>query len=296
MTPRHPEPFDSFVAPARLRPQLWRLGLGLALIVVINLMVSAGLFMALATLGRGVGPTGFGQSPGMMVALLLSFVGLAVGTWAAARLLHGRSLASLIGPRRRAARHFLAGAGVIALVYGVSFVLGGSALEVQRNLPTAVWLAWLPLALVGLAIQTGAEELALRGYVQSQLAARFASAWVWMVLPSAMFGLLHYDPAMMGGNAWLVVGVTGLFGLMAADLTARTGTLGLAWGLHFANNLFALLVVAPQGALSGLALFTAPFAADDTGMMRGLLVVDVAILALIWGLCRWGLRRIAPAR
>ena len=99
----------------------------------------------------------------------------------------------------------------------------------------------------------------------------------------------------MGANAWLVVGLTGLFGLIAADLTARSGTLGLAWGLHFANNFFALLIVAPQGALSGLALFTTPFSADDTGLMRGLLVVDLAFLGLIWGLCRQALRRAAAA-
>ncbi|MGY6411499.1 MAG: CPBP family intramembrane glutamic endopeptidase [Alkalilacustris sp.] len=294
MHTRHSEPFETFVAAARHRPALWRLGLGLVLTLAVNLGVSAGVFFVLA---RAMGPdTGLsaetlGTSPGVMVVLLFSFAGLALGTWAAARLLHGRGWHSLIGDWARARRHFLLGAALIAALYGLGLWLGGGQLELDRNLPLWVWLLWLPLALVGLMVQTGAEELALRGYLQQQLAARFASAWVWMVLPSVLFGLLHYEPATMGANTWLVVGLTGLFGLVAADLTARSGTLGLAWGLHFANNFAALLIVAPQGPLSGLALFTVPFGADDTGPMRSLLLADLAGLALIWGLCRLALRR-----
>ena len=293
----HPAPFEDFVAPARRAPQLWRLALGVALLVAINTAVSAALFLGLArVLGPEAAPRAetLGATPGMMVVLLFSFVGLGLGTWAAARLLHRRGLASLIGDGATAGRHFGAGAALILVLYGAGLLVGGWSLDLERNLAPGLWLLWLPLALVGLAIQTGAEELALRGYVQQQLAARFASAWVWMVLPSVAFGMLHYDPGMMGGNAWLVVGLTGLFGLIAADLTARSGTLGLAWGLHFANNFFALMVVTPQGALSGLALFTTPFAADDTGTMRGLLLADLAFLGLIWALCRLGLRRAGP--
>ena len=293
MTLPHPEPFESFVRPARARPELWRLGLGLIVILAVNLAISAGVFFGLARL---LGPADrlsretLGTSPGVMVVLLFSFVGLALGTWAAARLLHGRGWRSLIGDGARARRHFLWGAALIAVLYGLALLLGHGQLELERNLSPGLWLLWLPLALVGLAVQTGAEELALRGYLQQQLAARFGSAWVWMVAPSVLFGLLHHEPGVMGANTWLVVGLTGVFGLVAADLTARSGTLGLAWGLHFANNCAALLIVAPQGPLSGLALFSVPFAADDTGPMRGLLLLDLAGLALIWALCRLALR------
>jgi len=146
-------------------------------------------------------------------------------------------------------------------------------------------------ALVALAIQTGAEELVFRGYLQQQLAARFASPVVWALLPSVGFGMLHYDPATLGANAWLVVGATGLFGLIAADLTARSGTLGMAWGLHFANNFVALALIAPLGDLSGLALFRVPFAMDDTGLMRLALAFDVAMLCTVWALARVWLAR-----
>ncbi len=52
-------------------------------------------------------------------------------------------------------------------------------------------------------IQTGAEELVFRGYLQQQLAARFASPLIWMVLPALIFGAVHYDPATAGPNVWL---------------------------------------------------------------------------------------------
>ena len=293
MLPRHPPPFDAYVAPARRRPQLWRLGVGIALIVAVNFALSAVVFVGLAQTrwGAGLQEEVLGETPAVMVFLLFSFLGLAGGSWAAARLLHGRGLRSLIGHGPTALRHFVAGAGVVGLVHLGALAIVGPGLDLERALAPGLWLMWLPLALLGLAVQTGAEELAFRGYLQQQLAARFASPLVWAGLPSVLFGLLHYDPGTMGANVWLVVGLTGVFGLMAADLTARSGTLGLAWGLHFANNFVALLVISPGGELSGLALFSTPFGPDDTGVMRWLLLGDLLLIGAIWLGCRRVLRR-----
>lgn len=294
MLPRHPIPFDAFVAPARARPQLWRLGLGLVLVAAVHMALSTGLFIALMRLAgpeEGLTAETLGATPGMMVVLLFSFAGLVLGAWLAVRLLHRRGLGSLIGHGPTALRHFMAGAGVILVLHGAAFLLAGAQLELSPNMALTLWLTWLPVALLGVVVQTGAEELVFRGYMQQQLAARFASPVVWMVLPSIGFGLLHHDPGAMGANTWLVVGLTGLFGLIAADLTARSGTLGLAWGLHFANNCFALLLVAPVGPLSGLALYNVPFGMDDTEVMRGLLLVDLVLLGLVWAVCRLALRR-----
>jgi membrane protease YdiL (CAAX protease family) len=273
--------------------------LGLLVVATVHTGLSLALLGGLARVAPAgaLAPGTLGATPGVMAALLLSFGGLVVGVWVAVRLLHGRGLGSVIGHGPTALRHFAAGAGLLALVNGAALgaallLAGGEgALAPVANLPPAVWLAWLPLALLGLAVQTGAEELVFRGYMQQQLAARFASPVIWAGLPSLLFGMLHYDPGTMGANVWAVVALTGLFGVMTADLTARSGTLGLAWGLHFANNLFALLLVAPMGALSGLALFTVPFGADDTGAMRLALAVDLVLLGLVWALCRRALRR-----
>jgi membrane protease YdiL (CAAX protease family) len=110
------------------------------------------------------------------------------------------------------------------------------------NIELSLWLSFLPLALVGVLIQTGAEEVLFRGYMQQQLAARFSSPMMWMVLPSAIFAALHYQPEIMGDNTWLMMAAVFVFAVLAADLTAVTGNIGAAWAMHFVNNALAILV------------------------------------------------------
>ena len=161
---------------------------------------------------------------------------------------------------------------------------------VQGNLGFGAWLGWLPFALVGLFIQTATEELIFRGYLQQHLAARFRSRWVWMVIPSLLFGLSHYSGPQYGALAWVVVLWTGVFGLAAADLTARTGNLGAAIALHFANNFAAVLLIGMVGNLDGLALYTV--AIDTTVLPPGVLflVADGLTLLIGWLMARVILR------
>ncbi|MFQ5439742.1 MAG: lysostaphin resistance A-like protein, partial [Paracoccaceae bacterium] len=126
------------------------------------------------------------------------------------------------------------------------------------------------------------EELVFRGYLQQQLAARYSSRWVWWVLPALLFGLAHFDGESTGVNAWLVVADTFLIGLIAGDLTARTGNLGAAVGLHLANNTAALLVMATEGTITGLSLFVTPFAITDARAMRSMLLADLVVALVLY--------------
>ncbi len=289
--------FDQYVAPARLRPQLWRLLVGLGLMMVIYMAWMGLVFVAVwlaqggATLEQALALIGSGATPEGLIVLLLTFAGMALGVFAATRWLHKRSIASLFGPRHLVIRDFALGLGILTLfaLPGILWFLFG--LDLTPNVDRSVWLIFLPLALAGLLIQTGAEELVFRGYMQQQLAARFASRWVWMVLPSVLFGLVHYAPEEMGDSVWLIVFVTGFFGLIMADLTARSGSLGMAWGLHFGNNLFAMLLFTTGEALDGLALYRLPFSARDTDQMLPLIAFDIFGMILIWAACRYVLRK-----
>lgn len=286
--------FDTYVAPARAHPQVWRLIAGLALTAAIYVGVIAGGFAALSGIfGRGQGGDRFamlagGHTPASVVFLLFSFLAMAAGPLMSARWLHRRGAVTLIGPPGRRRRDFLCMALVILAAWLVLFVASWAIRPPEANLAAATWLFWLPLALVGLLVQTGAEEVVFRGYMQQQLAARFRSPLVWMVLPSAMFGLLHLDPEMHGGDAWLIVAATAFFGVIAADLTARTGSLAAAWGLHFGNNVFAILVLSVEGQIDGLSLFS--LALPPGAGLRTWLVVDIVGLAAVWVLCRRVLR------
>lgn len=289
--------FERFIEPARRKPQIWRLVAGLAVAVLVYLgwllAVGVGFWVVVgeATARREIEQLAAGSTPASLVALLFSFIGMALGAVIAAALLHRRGPASLVGPRRAVLRDFVAVAGLGGTVFGLAFAIWWSTGAFVIRTDPAVWLWFLPFALAGLLVQTGAEEILFRGYMQQQLAARFARPAVWLLLPSIAFGLVHYDPQTMGGNAWLIVLATGVFGLVAADLTARTGSLGAAWGLHFVNNVFALLIVTMGGGLDGLALFALPGADPASPDLRPLIALDIALLVAVWALTRRMLAR-----
>jgi uncharacterized protein len=287
--------FARFTAPARHRPEIWRLVLGLGVIAACYfgwIAALGGLLWLTAGPERveaGLRAFGVGSDPWAVIVLLATFVGPWIGVWAAVRLLHARSLGSVIGRGPAVLRDFAAGLGVTAVVAVAGLALLPFVPPLEAATPAGVWLAFLPLALLGLLIQTGAEEVVFRGYLQQQLAARFASAVVWMGVPAALFGLAHYAPEVGPVSPWLVVAVTGFFGLIAADLTARSGSIGLAWGLHFANNVIAVLMVSAMAGLDGLALFRV---AEGDGMaLDALLIADMGLMALVWALARLWLAR-----
>ena len=94
----------------------------------------------------------------------------------------------------------------------------------------------------------------------------------------------------MGQGTWLLVGLTGFFGLLMADLTARSGSLGLAWGMHFGNNLLAILIFTTGEALDGIALFRLPYSLSEPSTVFGLVLVDMVGLLVVWAVLRRYLR------
>ena len=285
--------FDRFVRPARRRPALWRLAAGLVVAFVVYTAWVFG-FLAAAWWLFGRDTPVFAWLPDVVEArtprdtliLLGTFGGMAVGAVAAARWLHGRGAGTLIGPGARTLRDFVSAALVVFAVLGTSIGVWSLSYDSVPNIAPGLWLMLLPLALAGIALQTGAEEILFRGYMQGQLAARFRSPAVWLLLPSLLFGAVHYDPESAGDAALAVVGAAALFGLIAADLTARTGSIGAAWGFHFANNTVALLCLATDGTITGLALRLTPYALDELGAAGSLIFVDLAVMVLAWGIVR----------
>ena len=286
---------ETYVAPARAKPQIWRILLGIVMIAAVYAVGVAVVFGAIAVVAgpenterwmvelvEATGPTG-------TLLLLATFGGMAIGPMVAAAVFHQRRVRSLFGPMPRTLRHFLVAAGVCALAFGISFLFPNEV-ELVPNLDRPIWLSFLPLALVGVLIQTGAEEIVFRGYIQQQLAARFRATWIWMVIPSILFGLLHWQPSIMGDNAIYIVAAATLFGLLAADLTAKTGSLGAAWGFHFANNVVAILIVSMDGPLSGLALFTAQVDVASPEI-RPLILLDMGTTMVTWVLIRLAVSR-----
>lgn len=288
--------FEALIAPARAHPQLWRIVVGLGVALAVYLAVVFAILLGLrAVVGRGDFPQWLVQlrapsQPDTTLLLLATFIGMVLGAMAAAAV-HWRRPSTLFGPWRRVVHDFLVAAGVALVLNAVSDELVPMLAKPVPNLAPSLWLKLLPLALGGVLLQVTAEEMLFRGYLQSQLAARFRSPLIWLGLPALLFGLGHYNPASSGANAPLIVLATLAFGLIAGDLTRVTGSLGASIGLHFANNVIGLLLVSVTGTISGLSLYTTPFSAASPAALRPFLALDLATFLIIWLILRRLLRR-----
>ncbi|WP_417722430.1 CPBP family intramembrane glutamic endopeptidase [Salipiger sp.] len=283
---------------AARRTELWRLALGILVVATITYGLGQSL-VALVALGMGDEAfLGFardlmaGQTPASMCVLLLSVGALSVGTVVTAQFVHGRTARGLFGPSRPFLHQFfrvLLFVGVLQTVL-IALPFAPAGTELEPGMPLGRWLVLLPLTLSALLIQTGSEELFFRGYLQSQLAARLPYPLVWLTLPSALFALGHFAPSVYGGNAVYVTLWAFAFGVAAADLTARAGTLAPAIALHLVNNLVPVALVAPPGNMSGLALYLLPFDVTDEAAVLAMLPFDLIGILLCWLAARIAIR------
>ncbi|KAJ03618.1 CPBP family intramembrane metalloprotease [Sulfitobacter mediterraneus] len=289
---------EIFIAPARKKPALWRLLAGLTLAVVGYVALNQMFFQLVYGLaGDGAyalyNELSDGTTPRAMLLLLFSFGFMAMAVGISVRLLHSRSMMTLLGPLKLALTDFRA-VSLAMIALGVLLVvlppwdMGGT---LSDNMPFGQWMVLLPFSLLGVLVQVSAEELVFRGYIQQQLAARFRSPVVWMVLPSLLFAAGHYLPESAGENAMFIALWAGIFGMLMADLTARSGSLGPAIAVHLWNNVTAILIVSLPDDLSGLSLYHSPFGMADADAVRAWLPVDFALMFVSWLAARVAIRR-----
>lgn len=286
---------EVLVAQARPSAGLKRLTGGVVLIVAGFLMLSLIYFRLLEQLPEWRSillELQDGSTPRALWLLLANFLPLLIVLAVVLQMVHSRTLRTLVGPRtllnldfRRVLRPLILLFLVVALIPARGF------LDPVRNMEFGAWLALVPVSLSLILLQVSTEELLFRGYLQSQLAAQFRSPLVWMVLPSILFGALHYDPLTFGPNALPLALWSALFGLAAADLTARAGNLGPAIALHLVNNVSALMITSTQGYWDGLALFVVPFGPGDVEMMRAVLPLEAMMILCSWLVARIAIRR-----
>lgn len=291
-----------FIRPAWPLRDLWRIA---AMVVLVDLVFQATPALIALILPQWLADSYFVGTTA--TGTLLQFLAFAIpllGLAGLLRLLHRRGLWSLIGDPQAAWGDLWRVAWAVVLVLVAIELLppwqGLTTDTLLRPLPS--WAAWVPVALLALLVQVSAEELFFRGYLQQQLACLSPARWVWMGLPSVLFGLVHYWNGFGAADGVIWAIWAALLGLACADLTARTGNLGAAIGLHLANNLLAVLLVGVQGwPGSGLALFVYPYADPDT-LAAGVdalltagavvsLLVQAATIGVMWLAARVALRR-----
>jgi len=234
----------AFVAPAWNRTELWRIFVMMIVFEVAFVMapaIVAGFMMnEAAQIAYYDGVTA--------LASIAQFATFGVTAWIfvfVLRRVHDRGFWSLIG------------VGGVLLSLEILYGFSGAPDIQMQSFPR--WIFLMPIMLVTLLIQVGTEEIFFRGYLQQQLRCFSAHTLVWMAIPSLIFGLAHYPngDGVADGVIWAIWAAA--LGLACADLTARSGTLGAAIGLHLANNIIAIAIINFEGSpTSGLALFLYP--------------------------------------
>ncbi|MEQ6203115.1 type II CAAX endopeptidase family protein [Sulfitobacter sp. HNIBRBA2951] len=282
---------------AEKRSELWRTVAGVVAIVVLYVLFTQlyqMVIFAFASDGPAFANTLIaGATPVAMYILLGSFALISAAVFVVVRVLHHREALSVMGPVALCIPQFMRVTGALIFLGIVLSVLPpyGYADPLVPNMAVGVWTALLPLSLLAVFVQISAEEIVFRGYLQQQLGARFRSPLVWMVLPSVIFALGHYQPAEAGENAVMITVWAFAFGMLMADLTARAGTIGPALAVHFVNNVTALVITSLPDNLGGLALWHTPFGMADIDALRAWLPVDFAAMLVSWLVARLALRR-----
>jgi membrane protease YdiL (CAAX protease family) len=203
----------------------------LATAIIAGLMISRlGPADLTDEIQRPIHPAIFFAATGIMFGALL------VGFIAAIRMLHGKTFSDIVG--RWDWRMFLWGAGVwlalqAALTLG-DFALAPRAFTVTLSAGTPMLALF---AVLGLSVQTFAEEFVFRGYATEGLLLWLRRPWIVAVASGLLFGALHIP----NGGPQAVNAV--FFGIVTAVIAIRTGGLAFTYGLHLVNNLWGAVIV-----------------------------------------------------
>ena len=186
--------------------------------------------------------------------------------------------------------------GATGSIYAILIFMGWDAAGPTMR-PFLGWLLFLPIAIIGILIQTGAEEFFFRGFLHQFCSVYLRKPLLWLLVPSVLFGLSHmFNDTSSVATATAYVVWAAAFGVACADLTARTGSLGAAWGFHMTVNVVAMCIATQDGGpMSAAALFIFPERTDeyvpDGGLIAIATVFELFFLFVLWLAARNALRR-----
>ena len=277
---------------------VWRILVGAVIIVAIY---GLGLF------GVGFflnGMAGFDLTQSSQITLIVflaSFIPIWLGTGAVTRVLFGFSLLYLYGRsgniRWSDFRVAFVYIFVIVLVFellilAATWVTGTPPYTRNDVVSILDWLIYLLPLIVFVFLQIGAEELFFRGYLLRLIYSRKARLFWAVYVPSFLFGLAHLDPITYGFNSVLYVLNTTVTGVILCFITIWQGNIAMAMGIHFAVNIFAIIIIGhgdtPIG--SGAALWLSTIAPKSVTLGASMIVITVVEIVLysIWTRRRFG--------
>jgi len=267
-----PESSSPEILPAR--PKLWRWILGTVIILfswliiggLLTILVAEIFNLDLAVLtavddeGRALLRS---YAPWQAAsAVLISFIPLLLAPILLHRFLLRGKVKELF---TRSGRSFAREVRIGALVM-LSLILASSIPDFIFNNSDYKWsfdlekfLPYLVIALLLIPMQTTAEEVFYRGWIQQRLEKGARSIWLVSTIGGLLFALPHLANPEVSGNIALPIIGYGSTGFMLTWVTMRDKSMGLAVGAHAANNLSAgLLVSSIDSALPSASLYVTP--------------------------------------
>lgn len=220
--------------------------------------------------------------------VLVSFIPLFVFTILAYRLILNLPIKRLFTSQDRYSWKltgvgFSCMAAMLVLSAGGDIALNPDSYSWNWNL--AAFLPYLFIAFTLLPIQTTAEELFFRGWLQQWFDNGERSQWVVSFLGGLVFAAPHMaNPEVAGNELLLPLLSYGATGFMFSWVTFRDKSLEIAIGAHFANNLLAALFVSTDdSALPSVSLFTSPSVSWGPAALISLIMVPI----FIWLTGKW---------
>jgi membrane protease YdiL (CAAX protease family) len=199
------------------------------------LAAATAVMFAAELIARPLSERGDADDPLFVVAVTLVFAVAIAGTLALFKVLYRAPFVELGLVRRRwwlsLCHGLVLGAVTMSLVFAVLLATGQAGVQsvnARRLLSPATAAGFVSVAVI-----MGAEELLARGFFMTALKKARHHRAVVVVVPAALFALLHL---MNGGATVLGLVNTFLAGLLLACLFVRSGSLWLPAGFHIAWN------------------------------------------------------------
>jgi len=237
------------------RNEWWRYLLGALIIAFFWLVLGNVPYVLLLLVGLSKPPFDF-------IAVNLSIFMMLAGLAVTVKLIHRRSLHSLITPEDRIDRARIARAAAVWAVLGAAVAILEHLVYPERyylSFNPDRFFVYLALVLVLTPLQCVVEELVFRGYVMQALGLLTRRPLVIAVLSSIAFTIPHLlNPEVLEHGAAIMAANYFAIGMLLATVTLRDGRLELAIGLHAVNNVFLALVANYEGSvLATESIFTA---------------------------------------
>ena len=177
-------------------------------------------------------------------------------------------------------------------VFALTWIMGVPPYTRNDVVSILDWLIYLMPLIILVFLQIGAEELFFRGYLLRLIYSRKARLFWAVYVPSFLFGLAHLDPITYGFNSVLYVLNTTVTGVILCFITLWRGNIAMAMGIHFAVNIFAILIIGqgdtPIGSGAALWLSTIAPKSATLGLSMILITVVEIFLYSIWARRRYG--------